>query len=113
MLDPTPVSRNQLQVQLKAKMLKSRVINEGMQTGVGAHAGGRGAGGKSLRAHTSRPRGRACATTGWGTDTAGVDLRHLGIIVSLDSLQRPPILLQRVCFHGLGIECPKFDHTCV
>jgi hypothetical protein len=34
MLDPTRVSRNQLQVQLKARILKTKVINEGAQTGL-------------------------------------------------------------------------------
>jgi hypothetical protein len=34
MLDPTQVSRKQLQMQLKARMLKSIVVNEGAQTGL-------------------------------------------------------------------------------
>ena len=42
MLDPTRVSCNQLQVQLKARMLKSRVINEGAQMGLYMYGGGCG-----------------------------------------------------------------------
>jgi hypothetical protein len=42
MVNPTRVSRNQLQVWLKARMLKNRVIYEGVPTGLYIARGARG-----------------------------------------------------------------------
>jgi hypothetical protein len=86
MLDTTRVSRNQLQVQLKARMLKSRVINEVAQTGLytrgSMHAGRRGTGGKSLRARLStcaRWSGHGCGGNDWW-ERARTDRRGCGLI---------------------------------
>jgi hypothetical protein len=76
MLDPTRVSYNQLQVQLKARMLKRRMINERVQTGLytcGGMCGWKGRWWEVPVSATGHGLGRGRAPVGRGVDAVGDD----------------------------------------